>query len=302
MGSTGNSCRLLLDVGGTFLKAAAADADGELLPESEFSSPIPSDGTREEIVEALCGTVARGAAFAAARKMELAGIGIAIPGPFDYRAGIPRMTHKFGSIYGMNLREVLRAVPGVPDGVRIGFMQDVNAALAGEIARGNAAGYGASALVSLGTGLGFALSRGGRVLTNAAGGPHTVIFDRPYGEGILEDYASKRGFLRIYGRLAGKPDCTLTVADLGRMAAAGDARACETFDTVGSILSESLRDVLIGEQIECLLFGGQISRSFVHMERALREGLRQVGCLRRIAPAARIGEAAFYGLLAQNEY
>lgn len=64
-------------------------------------------------------------------------------------------------------------------------MQDVNAALAGEIARGNAAGYGASALVSLGTGLGFSLSRDGRVLCNPAGGPKVVIFDLPYRDGIL---------------------------------------------------------------------------------------------------------------------
>ena len=153
--------------------------------------------------------------------MELAGIGIAIPGPFDYAAGVSRMTHKFRSICGVDLRGVLHAMPGVPADAEIRFMQDVNAALAGEIARGNAAGYGASALVSLGTGLGFALSRDGRVLCNPAGGPKVVIFNLPYRDGILEDYASKRGFLRIYGELAGHTDPALTVADLGRMAGEG---------------------------------------------------------------------------------
>ena len=70
--------------------------------------------------------------------MELAGIGIAIPGPFDYAAGVSRMTHKFRSICGVDLRGVLHAMPGVPADAEIRFMQDVNAALAGEIARGNA--------------------------------------------------------------------------------------------------------------------------------------------------------------------
>lgn len=92
--------------------------------------------------------VARGAAFAAERGMELAGIGIAIPGPFDYAAGVSRMTHKFRSICGVDLRGVLHAMPGVPADAEIRFMQDVNAALAGEIARGNAAGYGARARVA----------------------------------------------------------------------------------------------------------------------------------------------------------
>ena len=49
MGSTRNSCRLLLDVGGTFLKSAVADAAGQLLSGSEFSCPIRSEGSREEI-------------------------------------------------------------------------------------------------------------------------------------------------------------------------------------------------------------------------------------------------------------
>lgn len=91
MGSTRNSCRLLLDVGGTFLKSAVADAAGQLLSGSEFSCPIRSEGSREEIEGSLAATVARGAAFAAERGMELAGIGIAIPGPFDYAAG--RLPH-----------------------------------------------------------------------------------------------------------------------------------------------------------------------------------------------------------------
>ena len=285
MGSTRNSCRLLLDVGGTFLKSAVADAAGQLLSGSEFSCPIRSEGSREEIEGSLAAAVARGAAFAAERGMELAGIGIAIPGPFDYAAGVSRMTHKFRSICGVDLRGVLHAMPGVPADAEIRFMQDVNAALAGEIARGNAAGYGASALVSLGTGLGFALSRD----------------NLPYRDGILEDYASKRGFLRIYGELAGHTDPALTVADLGRMAGEGDARARETFATVGGILAAVLRDLLVEHGVECLLLGGQISRSFAYMEAALRDGLRDVAGLTRIAPAEHIGEAAFYGLLAQAD-
>ena len=78
MGSTRNSCRLLLDVGGTFLKSAVADAAGQLLSGSEFGCPIRSEGSREEIEGSLAAAVARGAAFAAERGMELAGIGIAI--------------------------------------------------------------------------------------------------------------------------------------------------------------------------------------------------------------------------------
>ena len=120
-----------------------------------------------------------------------------------------------------------------------------------------------------------------------------------YRDGILEDYVSKRGFLRIYAELAGSADPALTVADLGRMASEGDPAAKATFAEAGRILAGGIRGLLEEQKIECLLMGGQISRSFALLEPALREGLQGVGSLRTIAPAAHIGHAAFYGLLAQ---
>ena len=87
MGSTRNSCRLLLDVGGTFLKSAVADAAGQLLSGSEFSCPIRSEGSREEIEGSLAAAVARGAAFAAERGMELAGRIVERSGNGDADAG-----------------------------------------------------------------------------------------------------------------------------------------------------------------------------------------------------------------------
>ena len=43
----------------------------------------------------------------------------------------------------------------------------------------------------------------------------------------------------------------------------------------------------------------QISRSYAYLEPGLRKGLYGTACLRSIAPAAHIGHAAFYGLLAR---
>lgn len=91
-----------------------ADAAGSSCPVRSSAARVRSEGSRAEIEGSLATTVARGTAFAAERGMELAGIGIAIPGPFDYAAGIPRMTHKFRSIYGVDLRGVLHAMPVFP--------------------------------------------------------------------------------------------------------------------------------------------------------------------------------------------
>lgn len=301
MVSKTNNCFLLLDVGGTFVKSGVASA-GELLPEGEFTLPMHSDGGLEQVSECLAAVVRRGVSIASEHGLRLAGIGIAIPGPFDYAAGVSHMRHKFQSLYGVPLRGLLQRLPEVGEHTPVIFVQDVNAALMGELARGNAAGVGNAALVSLGTGLGFALSRNGEVLCSPTGGPAEVIYNRPYREGILEDYASKRGFLHIYAQVTGRePDAELTVADLGRMAGEGDRAALETFARAGAILAAELSGLLCSHRIECLLFGGQISRSFRFMEPALREGLQDMEGLREIAPVKYIGEAAFYGLLSRME-
>ena len=63
--------KLLLDVGGTFIKCS----DGRTIP-------IDSDGTNDEIASAL-----RSAVFGEGEPPK-AGIRVAIPGPFDYKNGV----------------------------------------------------------------------------------------------------------------------------------------------------------------------------------------------------------------------
>ena len=67
MDSTPNNGKLLFDVGGTFLKAVIADGNGRFVPDTEYSVPMPSDGPREEIEQALIAAVERGMRSAADR-------------------------------------------------------------------------------------------------------------------------------------------------------------------------------------------------------------------------------------------
>ena len=86
----------LLDIGGTFIKCS----DGRVIP-------IPSAGAREAIAAAL-----RKAVVGADR------LGIAIPGPFDYRLGIFRADHKFAAVKGLSFRELA----GLPEGTDVRFI------------------------------------------------------------------------------------------------------------------------------------------------------------------------------------
>jgi len=161
--------------------------------------------------------------------------------------------------------------------------------LLGEMASGAGKGYDRVALVTLGTGLGFAMSIDGKLNNNEMGSPAVPLWNRPYGKGILEDYVSKRGFLR------GFPE-GLTVKDLAMKANKGDSAALFRFADAGAVLAQSIAPILEEYRIECLLFGGQISRSFNLFSPAVRTGLANVSTLKQISRVSDIGAATFNGL------
>lgn len=291
-----NNCHLLFDVGGTFLKGMLADSEGCLLEDTAYEVAMPSDGSKEEITGALAIAVARGTGLAFERNLRPVGVGLDFPGPFDYKRGVSMMDHKFQSIKGINLVEYIKSLPQLPDGAEVKFMHDVNAALIGEISRGNARGVGRVALVTLGTGLGFACSLDGVLQLSEWGSPGISIFRTPCGDGILEDFASKRGITRLYHE-AGGEEKDITVAEIAARAFAGDEVALTAFRRTGQILGKGIAPVLAEHKIETLLFGGQISKSFALFEDSLRRELSSVASLKSIKPALHISQAPFYGLL-----
>ncbi|MBO4465154.1 MAG: ROK family protein [Bacteroidales bacterium] len=234
----------LLDIGGTFIKCA----DGRQIP-------IPSAGPKEAIAAAL----------REALKDCEEHIGIAIPGPFDYRNGIFRADHKFAAVKGESFRELA----GLPETADVRFIHDVCAVLEGAI-RGVRSDSN-TALVTLGTGLGFAIARRGVVRYGPTLSPADVIWNLPWEGGILEEKVSGRGLRAIYAELGG--DSTLTARDIAEQAFHGDRMAFEAYERMGATLGAAIKGLLHENQVDTLLFGGQISQSLDLMEDGLRSHL-----------------------------
>ena len=293
-------CVLLLDVGGTFVKSVVATLEGELLPDTENSVPINSDGSREDIEKCFATVITNSYALATYNGYEVAGIGVAFPGPCNYFTGVSLMKHKFAALYGVQLIELFRSFPEVASDIPVVFMHDVTSAVLGELNFGTARGYKNVAVVTLGTGLGFAHTIDGEIQYSELGSPLIPIYNRPYGDGVLEDYASKRGFMRAYSEVRGHTNPEgLTVAMIGGMAGNGGREALKTFEKVGTILAEELEPLLKEYNIECLLFGGQISRSFAYMEPALQPLLERVPSLKVLTTMQNLSTAAPLGILSR---
>lgn len=259
---------ILLDVGGSFVKCS----DGR-------SVPINSNGSREEIASALRAAMG-----------DASGAGVAIPGPFDYDNGVFLMKHKFAAVYGESFADLVKP------GANFRFIHDVNAMLLGEMSAGRGADYQRVALVTLGTGLGFSMCIDSVILCDESGAPRVSIYNLPYGDGVLEDYASKRGIVAAYGLESGAPAVNLTAKKIAGKAFAGDDAANLAFLRVGRILAGSVAPILDEYGIECLLFGGQISRSFELFRPSLEDAFRDLESLRYFGPVSDIDQATFNGL------
>ena len=287
---------VLLDVGGTFVKGGIADSAGKLAEGVTWQVPVRSEGSREEILESLEKSIREGIMKSKELGMSAVGLAATFPGPFDYNSGIPLMRHKFAAIYGLNMKDWFRNIAG--NDFKVSFAHDVNAQLSGEMFCGAGVGYKNVCVITLGTGLGFAFSIDGKIQYSSTASPARSIYNMPYGNGILEDYVSKRGFMRLYRELSGKDEPELTVKEIGVRAGIREPAALATFARVASILAGAVSPVLAGIGTECLLVGGQISRSYIFMEDTLRRGLAGVASLKHLSPVANIKEAALYGAFA----
>lgn len=237
----------LLDVGGTYIKRPS------LQP-----VPVNSSGSRDEISSAFKKAIGN--------TEGLKGIGIAIPGPFDFRDGVFRMDHKFAAVKG----EDFRTLAGVPDNIGIRYIHDVNSVLEGAIKMMGLEGQN-TALVSLGTGLGFSLAIGGKVRYGPTLSPADVIWNMPWEGGILEDRVSARGLRNIYGEVGG--DAHDSAASIAIKAFCGERDALEAFCIMGDHLGRALKGILAPWNVQTLLFSGQVSRSLLLMEDSIRKYL-----------------------------
>ncbi len=274
-------------MGGSFLKYAVVvptEEDHGTLEQTFTRLPMSDTNTRT-VADVL--SDALNAAFDAAEDLHVqtTGIGVCTPGPFDWNHGVSLMLHKFLSIRGRDLRALVwERVPRARNlGLR--FLPDSQAFAEGERVYGAAKGWNRCLYVTLGTGIGSALSEGDRIISGIPGkSPDGAIWDAPYKEGIAEDYLSRRALLREYAKLTRNPDFRgMDVSEVSERARHGEFAAREVFRVFGRDLGAALRSYAFDFQPQCVVVGGGISSGFDLFEKELREEMRGMSGLNRIA-------------------
>lgn len=305
----GEQVCLALDVGGSSVTGAVVDRGGGLrcVAESALDSHAPAAAVVARLADELARLEAcRASALAggAAAAGVLAGVALAVPGPFDEERGafLIRGLPKFEQLYGVELGPLLRESLPWLAGLRIVYLNDAAAFALGEQRHGAAAGAGRVLALTLGTGCGSAFLVGGEIVTSGHGVPQDGhVYHLPFEDGTVDDALSTRGVARLWAEAsplalaAGAP----SVAELASWARGGDSAAILTFRRFGARLADALGPVINAFAPDVVVLGGNIARAFDLFGKAAAGALAAAGINTRLESARDIGGAALKGAAAR---
>jgi glucokinase len=278
-----NNYIIALDVGGTSVHAGVIRNCSSIVKDTTFTYPAYATGAKEQILSNLAFIIKdqidrlhNSLNLHSERKWTekngvVVGIGIAFPGPFDYTRGICYIKDlgKFDSLYGVNLEEELRkritpseelSIHLKPD-YKVVFENDASLFALG--ANEVELGLKCSRIIclTLGTGFGTAFLEDGQFVKGRYGIPESgTIYNDPFKGGILDDFLSRRGILRIAAQKGFDPN-NMDVKELADLARTGNMQAVDIFQKFGHVLGLALRPYISSFKPQAIIVGGQIAKS-----------------------------------------
>lgn len=212
--------------------------------------------------------------------IAVSGIGIAMPGPFDYQKGISyiRGLNKYEALYGMDIREYLAGALGLsPSMVR--FRNDAESTIAGESLMGEGKNFERVLGITLGTGFGSAFSDKNNTTDLNLGSD-------AFKASIADDYFSTRWFLKRYFELTGL-SLSGGVKELADLAG-NSSLARGIFREFAMGMGEFLLPHIERLAPDALVICGNIARAhelfMPHLERLLNPLPVKIGSLNENAP------------------
>jgi glucokinase len=293
-----------VDIGGSHISCAVCNLDEKkYLPETFSESDLDNKGTSEEIIRVFGNTIRK--TMDVAGSGNIAGIGFAMPGPFDYAKGIALFTgdnNKYENIYGLDVPKALRKFLKLQDSFPIRFINDATAFAIGEDWIGKASGTRRSLSITLGTGFGSAFLNDSLPVVSGDTVPEMgCMWHLPFENGTADDYFSTRGFLNRFQEKTGRQ--LSGVKDLARLAQT-DPAAKSLFDDFGEKLAVFLESWIKTFGVEALVIGGNISNAFDLFEPSLKSYLSTAGVEIKIAASELKETASIIGsaVLVNNDF
>ena len=264
-----------VDLGGTNLRAANIDGEGQIRDRLKFKTPQTDNP--KEIVSAIARAVGQCSSHAAQRHQTIQAVSVVVPGSVNAATGLVVNAPNVPAIVGFDLTSALASE--LQRSILI--ENDANAAAVGELWKGAARGHRTIVCFTLGTGVGSGVILNGELWRgiDGTGGEigHTSI--EPFGGvqcncgnfGCLEVYGSATALVRMTrerleqhsgSQLDTIARDDLTAEKLFEAALAGDVLARSMFEKLGVYLGIAIANVVNTLNPEMIVIGGGVSAAF----------------------------------------
>jgi glucokinase len=239
-----------IDIGGSHITAGIVDLKGrKLVKDSVARRLVNSKGSAEEILDAWIKVIEQ---LFSEHPLIQKKIGIAMPGPFDYKEGICLIkgVDKFESLFNLRIKDLLAERLQIAR-ENILMMNDASCFLRGEIFGGAAVDCDNVIGITLGTGLGSARFHSGRTFEGD-------LYFFPFKEGVAEDYLSNRWFLKRYKEITG--NAAKNVKELSEKISE-EPGIKKLFTEFGNNLGEVLYNYAKKHNCDTIVIGGNIANA-----------------------------------------
>ena len=273
---------LAADVGGTNIRTALLDTEGEIL--RGLKRPTLAHKGKEALIKRLVQMFRDTLKESGADIRKVRGIGVGFPGPLDVKRGIVFNPPNLKGWQEVFLKDILEQEMDRP----VALENDANAAALGEYWRGAGRGTGSLVCLTLGTGVGGGVVLEGRVWHGAKGiageiGHMTLVKNgRKCGcgnRGCLETYGSASGIITtmkgLLERHRIKPKETITLERIGKWARAGDSLAQRAIKETGLSLGIGIANVANLLNPEMIVLSGGITNLGEYLFGPLREEVKK---------------------------
>ena len=238
---------LAYDVGGSSVKYALVDEQGNLQNKGSFLTPAALEDFYAEVVK-VCQQLGKG--------RELVGAGFSMPGAVDDESGVIGGSSALDYIHDFPIKQALAVRLGMP----VALENDANCAALGEAWTGAGQEYSSLAYFVVGTGVGGAVVADKKIIH----GPHQhggefgyMVMNDDYD--ILSEVGSTGGLCRQLAKLRNVPVDTYDGRKVYELSEQGDADAARLIDNMYEYLARAVYNIQYTYDPKAILFGGAIS-------------------------------------------
>ena len=264
------------DIGGSHISCRLFDLEAnQMVDERIVRMPVDSQSSKENILDNWAKAILKAAGNI--KPDNLAGIGFAMPGPFDYLKGVAwfKGVQKFDDLYGVDVRKELIKRLQLPEDFPLRFLNDATSFAVGEAFLGEVSVHKKIIALTLGTGFGSTFINNRLPVAGSEGVPDDgFLYHVPFKSSVADDYFSTRWFLKEYKNATGKE--IRGVKDLSARAPQ-DESIKNLFARFGKNLGEFLAPWVKRFNADGIVMGGNISKSFPWFENEMQAEFSSFG-------------------------